>query len=619
MNRWRHPPSALALLWLLSLFFSLPLVEPLALSRLASVGFMLVALILAGWLWLKDETRAPVLKPLPVLLILFFFWAALSLLWTESFYHSYIGIWRLFLLPGSFLIFFLAGSGRLYRSAAIGAAVITGALALWALAQYFFLTDLLVTGQARSVFANPNSYAAFLALGLLPGLGVMLATKRCLHANLLLLFCAITLAGTIILASRGVLLALAVALIFMLVANRRFLHQHWRCGLILLIVATSAFILPVITGQGGAASRFGNFAENPEAVANTRFIIWDATWQIIKEHKILGTGFETFALNYPAYRPIADKFSGGRMAHNDPLQFWAELGLPGFLLFYLIIALCGFYMIRFLRQTLPDQADRILPVSCFAALGLVLGHSHISFDLYIAAFLPVLGLVIAYWYSNTCPALTESGPANTVQKATYFSLALVACAGFFLLQGLLRSSWHSGEAERLAKTSDIQAFARHANIAHEAGFGLHAEPYLLAASLPLATLQERFYTLPAEERQQLAAQTKSHLTNALARNPLDPRAYYAYARLYLLQQKPEQAAQMLGSALKYDPLHLPSRMMLADIYKASGREDKAWALLKEGLDRPYPLHDTREYHRLVLAEALRREEIEIIIKIQDRI
>ena len=84
------------------------------------------------------------------------------------------------------------------------------------------------------------------------------------------------------------------------------------------------------------------------------------------------------------------------MVHNDPLQFWAELGLPGIILFYLIIGICGFYMIRFLRQTSPDDTGRIIPVACFAALGLVLIHSHISFDLYIAAFLPVLGLVMAY-------------------------------------------------------------------------------------------------------------------------------------------------------------------------------------------------------------------------------
>jgi hypothetical protein len=53
------------------------------------------------------------------------------------------------------------------------------------------------------------------------------------------------------------------------------------------------------------------------------------------------TGIGTFYLYYPAVN-TGDYFSTGRMAHSDPLQFWAEMGVLAPLLFYgFIIAACA--------------------------------------------------------------------------------------------------------------------------------------------------------------------------------------------------------------------------------------------------------------------------------------
>ena len=73
--------------------------------------------------------------------------------------------------------------------------------------------------------------------------------------------------------------------------------------------------------------------------ALTRFQIWQAAIDAIKDRPIFGFGADTFRLVFPMYKPAAYVAAAGYLSvadnvHNYPLQLASALGIPGFLLLY---------------------------------------------------------------------------------------------------------------------------------------------------------------------------------------------------------------------------------------------------------------------------------------------
>ncbi|MBK9562665.1 MAG: O-antigen ligase family protein [Micavibrio sp.] len=171
---------------------------------------------------------------------------------------------------------------------------------------------------------------------------------------------------------------------------------------------------------GGAGDFAGHHAEHnagerivrtftgEEPILWTRPAIWAATWQIIREHAWTGTGIGTFYLYYPAVN-TGDYYSTGRMAHNDPLQFWAEMGVLAPLLFYaFIIAACAATR-RALKNIAPDDPARIHIIAPFCALGALVLHAHVNFPFYIPATLMLAGIFAGYWFAQVRSVLPDTG------------------------------------------------------------------------------------------------------------------------------------------------------------------------------------------------------------------
>ena len=57
---------------------------------------------------------------------------------------------------------------------------------------------------------------------------------------------------------------------------------------------------------------------------------------MIKEYGLFGTGIGTYFLYFPEFRLAGDNW-GAYYAHNDPLQYWIELGVLGPILFYAFV------------------------------------------------------------------------------------------------------------------------------------------------------------------------------------------------------------------------------------------------------------------------------------------
>ncbi|MDA2914173.1 O-antigen ligase family protein, partial [Acidobacteriia bacterium AH_259_A11_L15] len=159
---------------------------------------------------------------------------------------------------------------------------------------------------------------------------------------------------------------------------------------ILLAFVLGAGALGLWLGLEPVVERF----EALEASYLARQEIWKDTVSLIKAHPFFGTGLGTFFLRYTEHQTTALTRLVDQ-AHNDYLQFAAELGLVGAALFFgLIFALLIRQIVAFYRA--ERGRDRFLLLGCCGSVLALLFHGFADFNLQIAAdaliFVTILGL-----------------------------------------------------------------------------------------------------------------------------------------------------------------------------------------------------------------------------------
>ena len=181
-----------------------------------------------------------------------------------------------------------------------------------------------------------------------------------------------------------------------------------------------------------------------EGSALTRFEIWQAAIQAIKERPITGFGADTFRLVFPHTKPVEYVRDAGYLSvadnvHNYPLQLAAGIGVVGFLLLYGLfgwILYLGFPG-AFARGKGPER----LIVTGFwaAALGYIV---HLMFGLSVTGSSVFLWLSLAMVVAPTARAEEVSprkwGPAvgmviaAVVTAASVYNVAYIVADNYYL-------------------------------------------------------------------------------------------------------------------------------------------------------------------------------------------
>lgn len=272
--------------------------------------------------------------------IAFLAWAALSLLWATDTADGISAIARyapdVLLLP----IALMAIRTRRDLMIVLGAIVIGAVIA----AAFGILQPPSPTGlsesaeRATGTIGDPNELAAALLLGVGLGAGLALSRERSVALRLggavAIPICA---AGIFLSLSRGGLIALAALLVAGTVLGGR-----WRgviTGFLVLVAVagvlyfTQVASLParerVITAAGGSG----------------RSDLWTIGLRMVKTHPLEGVGvgnFQVLSADYVLQPGILKRTelifaSVPRITHNTYLEVTSELGIPGFLLFMLIV------------------------------------------------------------------------------------------------------------------------------------------------------------------------------------------------------------------------------------------------------------------------------------------
>jgi O-antigen ligase len=182
-----------------------------------------------------------------------------------------------------------------------------------------------------------------------------------------------------------------------------------------LALAAGLLALGLWIGIDPVASRF-QLAPDELLEDSGRTTVWRDSLGAVSDFWLTGSGSSSFQYIYPIYR----SFGGRRFyswAHNDYLQIWVELGLPGLLLTIALIV-WAVRRARRVRRELLDAGSSLTGLHagyCAAAFAVAL-HSFTDFGLHLPANAALFAVVLAFVTGMTSSRRTKEPKAP--QKKT---------------------------------------------------------------------------------------------------------------------------------------------------------------------------------------------------------
>jgi O-antigen ligase len=264
-------------------------------------------------------------------------------------------------------------------------------------------------GVVSGTYVNQNHFAGLMVLTIPMGLGLFLYYQGGRHwqprmtkvirslipvvagQSGIILFCVLIMAAALILTtSRGGVGALVIGIVVAVLCA--VISKGRRAGeLGLAVVAVALIVIALFwIGPGKMSEKLQN-----SGLTSQRGDLRQASYQIIDDSPLFGTGVGTYRWVFPGYKD--EKFGGNfyEHAHNDFLELLGEQGVIGTTLLVLPVLMMLFRIVRAYGRTRDPLARGVL----FAAIGgsvAILVHGLVDFNLHIPAnalyFVALLGL-----------------------------------------------------------------------------------------------------------------------------------------------------------------------------------------------------------------------------------
>lgn len=478
-------------------------------------------------------------------------------------------------------------------------AVVFCGLAIWALIQFFVFNEFF-QGRARHPLKNPNSLGALFSLMSFCGFGAMLYFKDAAHKKWASAFGLLMLAGLMATGSRGALFAFVPVFITFLFVAKDIVRENKKAVGVFIVLALGIF---ASSSLGEAISqnlsvRFLNTITMQSAdITNNRISLWLASWEIIKQHGIFGTGIGTYFLYFPEFRLPTDR-TGAYYAHNDPLQFWVELGVLGPILFYgFVIAVTG-RTIHAVKVTI-NQRDKLMILTPFFAVAACVLHTHVTFNFYNLSILFLVGFLLSAWFVATQKVLktkvkTYKFPENysRASRTVLIAIPFVFIVGLF--SAYVISETYTNKARDHLLKAELEEFADDVLKANKISLKGNYRSYLLAVNVPLTLLQDNADKFDDDQTREIFDQGLAYLQHVTNINPRSASAHYYLGKIQQLVPDdfvPDDLKSPQGyyeRALELDPIHIGARIELSYIYEQDLLSfDRALKLIETGTNYRY--------------------------------
>lgn len=532
-----------------SIFLTLLLVwAPLAFFNRAADGFTLtkeltaaiaIAFFSVQCFW---ELRWIFRQPLVQAAVLFVFWMVL-----DSFGVGFLkmevlkGSVHLLLILGALLAVVFASSRGFSYEKAVRFAVLTGAvIALYGIIQSLGLDrtnwNTQFERRAFATLGNPDYLGDYLA-ALLP-LSFIL-TLRSLGQKTAWLWLNATLAlaaGLFATRVRGAEVAAIAGLLFLAIPLvtpwGRELAQRNR----LFLKVVMALVLSI--GGVWLGLHWQSFSRSQQSVQQ-RLDTYRMVWEIVKDHPWTGIGLGQLGVQIPRYqaKPWAPSdyashpYTYTEHVHNEFLQFWAEGGLPGLLLFLVVLTAFFWTLYRFLKNPESKNEDRELLIGVSGSLVALLIQSLSNFPLQVAPTAVLFGLLLAAPLAMRKVAAPVLRAVSMVQKVVLvFAVALTALVGLRAVAASVAFRDTVGES----------------SLGH-GQLGVYYGTRLVSLS------------------------------------PVNPKAWNAYAKALEVAGQPDQAFAAYQKAVGLNPNYVENLVPMANIRLQQGRFAEAVDLCRQAL------------------------------------
>lgn len=340
------------------------------LQKIINLGTYLIVLLLplylvsfkVGWLpvnvleimigalfivWLTQKNIRPLASNIfyPVFLI---FLGVTMATWFSDDLITSAGIWKSwFIIPVLFaLVVFNTIRNKDQTKNIIFALFLSGAgvalIALW----YWLNGNLTYDGRLRAFYLSPNHLAMYLSPILILSLYLFPYLKKNTYQIIFSLAFGLIFIIIYLTYSWGAWLGVIAGLFFIAVIKNK------KIALILFLAAILIFSLQ-------------NFSSKLPSL-KSRLVIWQSSWEIIKDHSLIGIGpgmFQKYYLNYQAKFPPYLEWAVPQ-PHNLLLAFWLQAGLLGLIGFIWLL-------FQFLRKFNKSSLIVAAAMICILVHGLV--------------------------------------------------------------------------------------------------------------------------------------------------------------------------------------------------------------------------------------------------------
>ena len=490
-------------------------------------------------------------------------------------FHPVIETWaiytyRLSVLPFTILSTYYLLHKRDLRFAFFALVVVGLFDALVTLYQAFYLGV-----SADGFFANRNNNAAFLYILMLPLLSMLVFEKlRMMNKVVLMSITAVFLLCVLQVSSRGAYISLFVAVVLL------YLYAIYRKKYASLLVVSTLMVSVILVNSMITEVEFRTGVDS-----HARWLLLISAFDMLKDSSWYGIGNGMFHLIYPQYKN-PDERSLGLFLHNDYLQVFLELGIPGLIFFISIFAIVFFYFRRFLTEQFTSSDFGYIFGMHLAILAVMI-HSLVTFNLYLVSILLVLGFYIGLILK--CDRIcTEAKTKSYVIPLSKWNIPIVTIVIILAVTPMLLKGYADGiNDDFLSKELVNSPFEEDYRIYSQLW---EMDPFRYAYPMSMAwTGIAMSRKSDYEARLEMFKTAMELIDEAKKLNPYAADVYLVEAQILSgfndvagRNWRPD-AIKSLQTALAINPGFLPVRSMLADFLKRSGNAVDALAILVDGL------------------------------------
>lgn len=361
------------------------------------------------------------------------------------------------------------------------------------------------------------------------------------------------------------------------IRNKQAEKLLYRMAYILIPILAAYFIAQITytqatTIQDNNAGRYGNVVSNISSIALTndassyRFKLWEHAGDYILKNPLMGSGYGNWKLaSIPYEKEYINDLNVPAHAHNDFLEYAAELGLPGGLL-YLSLYFCLFvFTIKTWRSSAREEIKLISLFSFFALLSYAVDAA-LNFPIERAIMQVFFATVAAfnvgaYIMAKQETAAEEAKPVKPLWHPLYGLFAIV----LLLPASYITYMTYTSLKAQLKVVPDLKN-----------------EPM----TLPLSEVTKMFPPIP-------------NLTSSS--QPIEA----IIGRYYSENKQYDEALRLLRKSMPYNPYVYYSHFLIANVYFLTEKYDSA----KHYADLAYynrPRANTY-YQTLIAVEAKRKD------------